>query len=142
MHLLILLSIFITKPPLPTTNISWYGGYFNGRTTTSGEIFWENKMSVASPTLPMGTVVKFYNHKKWIILVVNDGGPYKTKPNGYAKFPLEPHPTRGFDMSRRAFWELFRDLDVGVARDVRYEIIGWKPRSTMLYRTGRVDNHN
>ena len=137
MLFLLLLSLFLPEnpPQLPTTNISWYGGYFNGRGTTSGETFWEDKLSVASPVLPMGTVVRFYNGKKTLILIVNDGGPYATDSTGMARFPLEPHPTRGFDMSKRAYWTLFRDLDGGIARNVRYEIIGRKVRSSMRYVT-------
>src|SRR5437868_5868851 len=34
---------------------SWYGGWFHGRKTASGEIFDMNKLTAAHKTLPLGT---------------------------------------------------------------------------------------
>ena len=57
---------------------SWYGDDFHGRYTANGEIFDENSISAAHPTLPLPSyarVTNLANHKS-IIVRVNDRGPY------------------------------------------------------------------
>jgi rare lipoprotein A len=57
---------------------SWYGDDFHGRYTSNGEIFDENAISAAHPTLPLPSyarVTNLTNHKS-IIVRVNDRGPY------------------------------------------------------------------
>jgi rare lipoprotein A len=57
---------------------SWYGDDFHGRYTSNGEIFDENAISAAHPTLPLPSyarVTNLSNHKS-IIVRVNDRGPY------------------------------------------------------------------
>jgi len=57
---------------------SWYGDDFHGRYTANGEIFDENAISAAHPTLPLpcyARVTNLKNHKS-IIVRVNDRGPY------------------------------------------------------------------
>ena len=57
---------------------SWYGDDFHGRYTANGEIFDENAISAAHPTLPLPSyarVTNLANHKS-IIVRVNDRGPY------------------------------------------------------------------
>jgi rare lipoprotein A len=57
---------------------SWYGDDFHGRYTANGEIFDENSISAASPTLPMPSyarVTNLENHRS-IVVRVNDRGPY------------------------------------------------------------------
>lgn len=57
---------------------SWYGDDFRGRYTANGEIFDENSISAASPTLPLPSYVRvtdLQNHRS-IIVRVNDRGPY------------------------------------------------------------------
>ena len=57
---------------------SWYGDDFHGRYTANGEIFDENSISAAHPTLPLpcyARVTNLSNHKS-IIVRVNDRGPY------------------------------------------------------------------
>jgi rare lipoprotein A len=57
---------------------SWYGDDFHGRYTANGEIFDENAISAAHPTLPLPSyarVTNLKNHKS-IIVRVNDRGPY------------------------------------------------------------------
>jgi rare lipoprotein A len=57
---------------------SWYGDDFHGRYTANGEIFDENAISAAHPTLPLPSyarVTNLSNHKS-IIVRINDRGPY------------------------------------------------------------------
>ncbi len=57
---------------------SWYGDDFHGRYTANGEIFDENSISAASPTLPMPSyarVTNLTNHRS-IVVRVNDRGPF------------------------------------------------------------------
>ena len=57
---------------------SWYGPGFHGRETSSGEIYDQNKLTAAHPTLPEGSQVKVTNMEtgKSVQLKVNDRGPY------------------------------------------------------------------
>ncbi len=57
---------------------SWYGPYFHGRQTANGEIFDQNELTAAHPTLPLGTFLKVTNrlNGKSIVVRVNDRGPY------------------------------------------------------------------
>jgi rare lipoprotein A len=59
-------------------NASWYGKQFHGRTTASGEDFDMFELTAAHRRLPLGTFVKVTNLRngKWIIVRVNDRGPY------------------------------------------------------------------
>lgn len=60
---------------------SYYGGSFHGRKTASGEIYNKYKLTAAHRTLPFGTLVKVTNLKngKWVIVRINDRGPYNKK---------------------------------------------------------------
>lgn len=57
---------------------SWYGKAFHGRTTASGEPYDMFQLTAAHKTLPLGTYLKVTNLKngKWVIVRVNDRGPY------------------------------------------------------------------
>ncbi len=57
---------------------SWYGPYFHGRLTATGEIFDQNAFTAAHPSLPFGTYLKVTNllNGKSIIVRINDRGPY------------------------------------------------------------------
>jgi rare lipoprotein A len=57
---------------------SWYGSYFHGRQTANGEIYDQNALTVAHPSLPFDTHLKVTNQKnnKSVIVRVNDRGPY------------------------------------------------------------------
>ncbi|MER3478646.1 MAG: septal ring lytic transglycosylase RlpA family protein, partial [Leptolyngbya sp. ERB_1_2] len=57
---------------------SWYGPYFHGRQTANGEIFDQDELTAAHPTLPLGTFLKVTNrlNGKSIVVRVNDRGPY------------------------------------------------------------------
>jgi len=57
---------------------SWYGEYFHGRLTASGEIYDMNGISAAHKTYPLGTVLKVTNlaNDKSIDVRINDRGPF------------------------------------------------------------------
>jgi rare lipoprotein A len=56
---------------------SWYGDYFEGKPTASGEPFNMYDLTAAHPTLPLGTLVKVTNlrNRESVIVRVNDRGP-------------------------------------------------------------------
>lgn len=57
---------------------SYYGSYFHGRKTASGELYNQYKLTAAHKTLPLGTVVKVTNlsNSKSVFVKINDRGPY------------------------------------------------------------------
>ena len=57
---------------------SWYGKQFHGRQTASGDTYDMFQFTAAHRTLPLGTLVKVTNPRngKWLIVKVNDRGPY------------------------------------------------------------------
>jgi len=57
---------------------SYYAHKFHGRTTASGEIYDENKMTAAHKTLPFGTMVRVTNlgNGKMVAVKINDRGPF------------------------------------------------------------------
>lgn len=103
---------------------SYYDEYWNGRTTANMEIFDCEKLTCASPTLPFNTILKVTNldNNKFIIIRVNDRGPYKMDKEGKALKPLIPHPSRVLDLSKASFRSI-ADLKKGVL-NIKYEIVG------------------
>lgn len=68
-----------TKPgKVQIGTASWYGKRFHGRQTASGDTYDMFQFTAASRTLPLGTMVKVTNLRngKWVIVKVNDRGPY------------------------------------------------------------------
>ena len=57
---------------------SWYGPGFHGRSTANGEIYDQNALTAAHPTLPMPVLVRVTNleNGRSQILRVNDRGPF------------------------------------------------------------------
>jgi rare lipoprotein A (peptidoglycan hydrolase) len=57
---------------------SWYGPYFHGRITATGEVYNQFDLTAASRTLPFDTYVKITNRQngKQVIVRINDRGPY------------------------------------------------------------------
>jgi rare lipoprotein A len=57
---------------------SWYGGKFQGRLTSSGEVFDTNLMTAAHKSLPFGTIVKVTDQEngKSTVVKINDRGPF------------------------------------------------------------------
>ena len=72
------------------TRASWYGPEFNGRPTATGERYDPNKLTAASRTMPLGTVVHVTNleNGRSVKVRINDKGPFV---HG-----------RGLDLSRKA----------------------------------------
>ena len=66
------------QKPYQVGTASWYGKQFHGKTTASGVDFDMFEFTAAHRKLPLGTFVKVTNLKngKWIIVRVNDRGPY------------------------------------------------------------------
>ncbi|HEY1526865.1 MAG TPA: septal ring lytic transglycosylase RlpA family protein [Candidatus Angelobacter sp.] len=66
------------RKPYQIGAASWYGKQFHGKTTASGEDFDMFEFTAAHRKLPLGTFVKVTNLKngRWIIVRVNDRGPY------------------------------------------------------------------
>jgi rare lipoprotein A len=63
--------------PYQVGTASWYGEYFVGKPTASGEDFDMYDMTAAHPTLPLGSYVKVTNLRngKAVVVKVNDRGP-------------------------------------------------------------------
>lgn len=59
-------------------NASWYGGQFHGKKMANGQVFNENRLTVAHKTLPFGTKLEITCTKtgKSVQAVVKDRGPY------------------------------------------------------------------
>lgn len=57
---------------------SYYAHKFHGRTTASGEVYDENRMTAAHRELPFGTRVRVTNlsNDKHVVLKINDRGPF------------------------------------------------------------------
>ena len=57
---------------------SWYGPYFHGRMTATGEVYNQFDLTAASRTLPFDTYLRVTNKKngKQVIVRINDRGPY------------------------------------------------------------------
>jgi len=97
---------------------SWYGKFFEGRTTASGEPFDPHQLTAAHRTLPLGSVLRVTNlrNHKSVIVTVNDRGPVPED--------------RVIDLSRAAADVLdFRDN--GLA-PVKVELIGPKDELAQL----------
>lgn len=94
---------------------SWYGELFHGRRTANGEIYDMDRLSAASPTLPMPVYARVTNleNRRSIIVRVNDRGPYAND--------------RIMDLSRRSA-ELLGFRDRGTAQ-VRVQYLGRAPLS-------------
>ena len=94
---------------------SWYGPGFDGKLTANGEIFDQNRVSAAHPTLPMPIIAQVTNleNGRSIAVRVNDRGPFA---HG-----------REIDLSKRAA-ELLGFVDKGTAK-VRVQYLGPAPLS-------------
>lgn len=92
---------------------SWYGPGFHGKPTANGEIFDENQISAAHPTLPMPVVARVTNleNGKSVILRINDRGPFAAG--------------REIDLSKKAA-EVLGFKEKGTAR-VRVQYVGRAP---------------
>jgi rare lipoprotein A len=66
------------EKPYQVGTASWYGDYFQGKPTASGEPYNMYDMTAAHMNLPLGTFVKVTNLRngRSAVLRVNDRGPY------------------------------------------------------------------
>ena len=73
------------QPPPPSPIVqgeegiaSWYGRPFDGRRTSSGEIYNMHAMTAAHRTLPFGTLVRVHDleNGKSVVVRINDRGPF------------------------------------------------------------------
>lgn len=82
-------TVAATSEPAVTV-ASWYGPGFNGHLTANGEVFDQEAMTAAHPTLPFGTLVRVtnLNNGKQVVVRINDRGPFVAG--------------RGIDLSHRA----------------------------------------
>ena len=91
---------------------SFYSDTFEGKTTASGELFSQSKLTAAHRTLPFRTKIKVTNlaNKKSVIVTVNDRGPFVEG--------------RIIDLSKKAAVKL-DFINKGVAK-VKLEVVGAK----------------
>jgi rare lipoprotein A (peptidoglycan hydrolase) len=66
------------KPPGHVVKASWYGTKFAGQPTASGERYDPNRLTAASKTLPLGSIVKVENPSNGhsVTVRINDCGPF------------------------------------------------------------------
>jgi rare lipoprotein A len=67
----------VKTKPYQVGTASWYGEYFDGKPTASGEDFDMYDMTAAHPTLPLGSYVRVTNlhNGRAVVVKVNDRGP-------------------------------------------------------------------
>jgi rare lipoprotein A len=85
---------------------SYYNEGFAGNTTANGESYDPNDLTAAHRTLPFGTRVKVKYDNKFVIVRINDRGPY--------------HEDRIMDLSEKAF-SLLAPTSKGVI-DINFEV--------------------
>jgi rare lipoprotein A len=63
--------------PFQVGTASWYGQYFDGKLTASGEPYNMFDLTAAHPSLPLGTLVKVTNlrNRRAVVVRINDRGP-------------------------------------------------------------------
>ncbi len=86
---------------------SWYGPGFHGKRTANGEVFDQNDLTAAHPTLPMPSLVRVTNlaNNKSVVVRVNDRGPF--------------HSNRIIDLSKKAA----QAIDVMSVKPVRVQFL-------------------
>jgi rare lipoprotein A len=93
---------------LTSFKASYYHSSFHGKTTYSGEIYNENKLTAASNVYPIGTRLKITNieNNKSVIVKINDKGSFRKV---------------SIDLSKKAFSKI-AELDKGVV-EVKIKVI-------------------
>lgn len=63
--------------PYAVGKASWYGKYFDGKPTASGEPYDMYELTAAHRSLPLGSWVKVTNlrNRRWVLVRINDRGP-------------------------------------------------------------------
>src|ERR1700683_4468931 len=105
--------------PYQVGTASWYGEYFDGKPTASGEDYDMYDMTAAHPTLPLGSYVRVTNLRngKVVVVKVNDRGPIV--------------PGRIIDLSYGAAHAL--QFDQRGLQKVRLDLV--KPRAHQAFQT-------
>lgn len=90
---------------------SYYSDKYEGKATSSGEIFSQDKLTAAHPTYSMGTVVRVKNllNRKTVVVKINDR---MTNLNG-----------RIIDLSKRAADEI--DMTKSGIAKVQVDVLKW-----------------
>ncbi|HEV7220346.1 MAG: septal ring lytic transglycosylase RlpA family protein [Terriglobales bacterium] len=111
--------------PYQVGTASWYGDYFEGKQTASGEPFNMYDLTAAHPTLPLGTVVRVTNlrNREAVLVRINDRGPVV--------------PGRIIDLSYSAAKVLHFKAQ-GLQR-VRLDIVKPRPHPQMIAALATVD---
>ena len=67
-----------SSKPYQVGTASWYGSYFHGRATASGEPYNMYDLTAAHRSLPLGSWVRVTNLRngRAVIVRINDRGPY------------------------------------------------------------------
>src|SRR5258707_9502583 len=67
----------IKNSPYEVGTASWYGEFFQGKATASGEPFDMQALTAAHPTLPLGSFVRVTNLRngRAVVVRINDRGP-------------------------------------------------------------------
>jgi rare lipoprotein A len=94
---------------------SWYGGAFSGQRSASGELFDQEQLTAAHPTLPFGTQVRVrrVDTDKSVVVRINDRGPFV----GERIIDLSHAAAQGLGMT-----------DPGLVR-VTVEVVGTPPQA-------------
>jgi rare lipoprotein A len=111
--------------PYQVGTASWYGDYFEGKQTASGEPFNMYDLTAAHPTLPLGTVVKVTNlrNREAVLVRINDRGPVV--------------PGRIIDLSYSAAKVLH--FKAQGLQKVRLDIVKSQPRPQIIAALATVD---
>lgn len=69
---------FVVHIYIQTGRASWYGHRFDGHKTASGELYNANKLTAASRSFSLGSMVLVRNvsNDRSVIVRINDYGPY------------------------------------------------------------------
>lgn len=104
---------------------SWYGPGFDGQLTANGEIYDQNALTAAHPTLQMPSLVRVVNleNGRSVVVRINDRGPFARD--------------RIIDLSHRAA-DLLGFLDQGTAR-VRVQVLTQESYAIAVEARGGAD---
>jgi rare lipoprotein A len=70
------LTLIATPAHAQCGQASWYGPGFHGNLTANGEVFNQNALTAAHPSLPFGTRVRVTWNNRSVDVRINDRGPF------------------------------------------------------------------
>ena len=111
---------------------SWYGPDFDGKATSSGEIYDMHALTAAHKTLPMQTKVRVTNQAngKSVIVRINDRGPFV----GDRIIDLSNKAAHKIDMVKKGTAQVKLEI-ISVNENVRATSTPTKRPSTMNYKS-------